>query len=338
MKICITEAVWESYQTRLFSVAPQAEVLRLSREGQFSGSADDVDAFFFSEDLYRAPRATVEAALGVATSGIRWVHSSSAGIDHPIFQAVLDSGAILTHSPGLHSKPIAEYVFGHILSQAKNLAAHAGHQKAHAWTPLDSVELTERTIGIVGYGGIGAAVARLAKAFEMRVIATKRSGVDDPNLDERMEPSRLLELLASSDYVVLTVPLTDESKGMIGAAELAAMKSDALLINVARGSVVDSEALLAALSEGRIGGAVLDVTAPEPLPSDSPLWDLPNVTITPHDSGDSRFAFERTGDFWLKNLARYVRGEPLVNVATSIELTNDSPRRRELGLPEEDEG
>ncbi len=323
MKICVTENVWEAASGRIASIAPDVEVIRLSHEGEFSGDAAGAEAFFFSSDLYQARRAAVEAAMAVATSGqLKWVHSSAAGVDHPIFQQIMDAGATLTHSPGLHGKPIAQYVIGYMLRHAKRMAAHAEAQARHDWTrEIESVELTRRTLGIVGYGGIGSEIARLATAFEMRVVGSKRTPIEDPNLDELLGPDQLHELLAQSDYVALACPLTDETRGLIGAAEFAVMKDDAVLINIARGGVVDEEALIAAMNGGQIAGAVLDVVGEEPLPAESPLWDLPNVVITPHDSGSTDLGLSRAIDEWLKNLARYVRGEELLHVAAGTGVT-----------------
>jgi phosphoglycerate dehydrogenase-like enzyme len=169
------------------------------------------------------------------------------------------------------------------------------------------------TVGIVGFGGIGRAVARLAKAFGMRVVGSKRTRVEDPALDLLYSPEQLGALLAESDFVVLAAPESEHTRGMIGAAALEQMKPKALLINVARGGLVDEEALADALRRKRIGGAVLDVTATEPLPETSPLWDLPNCVITPHDSAFSPLSLERTLELFLDNLSRFRRGEPLLN-------------------------
>lgn len=321
MRICVTTGVWEACAGRIRAIAPGLEVTQLRLDGTFDGDTADVEAFFFSEDLYRQPTA-VRAAMGLATGGgLRWFHSSSAGIDHPIFQQIVDAGATLTHSPGQHGQPIAEYVLGHMLAAAKRMRAHAALQAEHRWEPIDSVELTGATVGIVGYGGIGAHVARLARAFEMRVLATKRTPIEDPNVDELLPPKRLHELLAASDYVVVTVPLTDESRGMFGAAEFAAMRPEAVFINVARGGVVQEDALGEALRSGSIALAVLDVAGEEPLPPESPLWELPNCVITPHDSGSSPLSFERTNELWLRNLSRWVRGEELLHVAAGTGLS-----------------
>ena len=169
------------------------------------------------------------------------------------------------------------------------------------------------TVGIVGFGGIGRAVARLARAFGMRVVGSKRTRVEDPALDRLYSPEQLAALLSESDFVVLAAPENEQTRGMIDAAALEQMKPKALLINVARGGLIDEEDLVDALRRKRIGGAVLDVTSNEPLPETSPLWDLPNCVITPHDSGFSPLSIERALDLFLENLGRFRRGEPLLN-------------------------
>jgi phosphoglycerate dehydrogenase-like enzyme len=219
-------------------------------------------------------------------------------------------------------------VISAMLQEVKQVRAHYEAQQRHEWQPIISGELTGKTVGIVGLGGIGRAVARRAKAFEMRVIGTKRSPLVDPNVDEILPPDRLGELLAASDFVVLTAPLTDETRGLIGAAELAQMRPEAVLINVARGEIVDEAALGEALRAGAseesdrgIAAAYLDVVGTEPLPATSPLWELPNCTLTPHDSDTSLLGHGRTTERFLENLVRYVRGEPLLDVAETTGLT-----------------
>ena len=251
----------------------------------------------------------------------RWMQTASTGVDHVVYTLVLQAGGTLTNLPGVHAGPIAEYVFAHILSRAKRLPEHAAQAQQSRWRGLTSVELAGQTIGIVGYGGIGAAIAQRARAFGMRTIATKRRPPDDPNLDLHLTPDQLPELLAASDYVVLCVPLTDETVNLIGADELAAMQPHALLINVARGRVLDLEALREALEAEQIAGAVLDVAPYEPPDADSPIWSLPRTAVTPHDSGHVPSAFRRTTELFLENLARFSRGEPLQWVVEDTELS-----------------
>ncbi len=278
----------------------------------------------FSEDLYYLPEAAGAFISLLDSTPPKWMQTASTGVDHAIFAYLIESGAIVTNSPGVHGSTIAEYVFAYILSHAKRLPQHAANQSEHQWAPLESVELAGQTLGIVGYGGIGEACARLGKAFGMRTVATKRRPPDMQFLDEHYATDRLHELLAASDYVVLCCPLTDETINLMDADALAAMPSDALLINVARGRVVDHDALATALESGAIAGAVLDVAPLEPLQADSPLWDLSNCQITPHDSCHVDASYLRTADFFFTNLAHLVAGEPLEWVVADIELSDPS--------------
>ena len=190
-------------------------------------------------------------------------------------------------------------------------------QAEHRWNFHFAGELKGKTCGIVGLGAIGRELARRARAFGMRVVATRRSarrGEPDPDADLLLPASGLHRLLAESDYVNICVPLTAETDGLIGAAEIARMKPTAAIVNIARASVIDREALLEALRTERIAGAALDVHDPEPLPPDSPFWDLPNVIVTPHRSGAMHGYFDRAAEFFAENLRRYAGGEPLLNV------------------------
>ncbi len=201
-----------------------------------------------------------------------------------------------------------------MLAVVKRLPEFFAQQGERRWHKLGLRELRGLTVGIIGLGDIGGEIARLCRAFGMRVLGLRRHPRPYEHADEVLGPDRLHDLLAHSDFVVITCPLTEETRGLIGRAELAAMNPDAWLINVARGAIVDEEALLEALRERKIGGACLDVFTEEPLPEDSPFWDLPNVIITPHNSWSSPHIQEREVDLFLDNLRRYVAGEPLLNV------------------------
>ncbi len=247
---------------------------------------------------------------------LRWVHTMGAGVDGDLTPQIVGSDVLLSRTRGLHCVPVSEWVLMQILAVSKRLPELVRAQERHEWKKVDvPVSLVGRTIGIVGYGEIGGCVNARARGFGFRVVATRRHPRPAPELDALYPPDQLDRLLAESDYVVLLTPLTPETRGLIGATQLRQMKSTAWLINVARGEVVQEEALIEALREGWIAGAALDVFAREPLPPDSPLWSLPNVLITPHSGGVSfpRYHQEIMAQF-VDNLGRYVRGEPLKNL------------------------
>jgi phosphoglycerate dehydrogenase-like enzyme len=261
-------------------------------------------------------RKLLEPVLALAP-GVRWIHSRSAGVEHLMFPAVTNNGVPLTNGRGVFSASLGEFVMAAVLFFAKDLRRMLRSQAAHTWDPFDVDWAQGRTMGIVGYGDIGRAVAERARAFGMRILALRRD-VDaarrDPLVDEAIPLDGKGELMARSDYVVVAAPLTPETRGLVGAAEIGAMKPGAVLINVGRGPVVDEGALVAALEAGRIRGAALDVFATEPLPSDHPLYRLENVLLSPHCADNTPGWLESAMSFFLQNLQRFQRGEPLLNL------------------------
>jgi phosphoglycerate dehydrogenase-like enzyme len=248
---------------------------------------------------------------------LKWIQLTSAGADRLLNSGFIEEGVTVTTVSGLHATPIGEYILTVILMFAKGAPQTMRAQFKHEWTRFAPRELHGKTVGIVGLGHIGAEAGRLAKAFGCRVIATKRSATEVHRglySDEIMPVADLHRLLAESDYVVLSVPLTQETRGMIGEAELRAMKPGAVIVNIARGPVIVEAALLRALREGWIAGAALDVFDKEPLPPDHPLWDMENVILTPHISGGTEIYNERAVEIFAANLRRYLAGEPLENV------------------------
>jgi phosphoglycerate dehydrogenase-like enzyme len=300
----------------------------VSGRGDGGGSsAEAMDAIRGAEIYFGLglPRDVLAAGLE-APSRLRWIHSGAAGVASLLHPELIESGIVLTNSAGIHAPPIAETAIGMMLYFARGLD-HAVHaQQDSAWRPdiwerSDSGvrELAGATLGIVGFGGIGRAVAQRARALGMRVAALRRTrpasnaadGVDAEMITGQDALGRLLEM---SDFIVLAVPATPQTRGMIGAGEIARLRAGAVLINVARGSVIDETALMDALRAGRLRGAGLDVFATEPLPAGSPLWTLPNVLITPHVSATSTRFWEREGELILDNLHRYLTGRDLINV------------------------
>ncbi len=253
---------------------------------------------------------------------LRWVHSAAAGVGSALFPAMRRSEVVLTNSAGTHAPPMAEWAIATILYFARGLDFATRAQAAARWdkTPFEDPntavrEIAGATLGIVGMGGIGREIATRAAALGMRVIGTRRTpGESPPGVDSLLGPDGLGRLLDESDYVVLAVPDTPATRGLIGSSELARMRDDAVLINLARGAVLDESALVHQLEKGRLRGAALDVFQEEPLPSESPLWGIPNVLVTPHVSPTTRGYWQRETDLILENFRRYLAGAEMLNV------------------------
>ena len=318
MKLCVTRTVHRIAESALARAAPGADLIVLDGDGHFEPDAPEgAEVFLMSPDYFdwvrRSDAVRVAARRVVFSPELRWVHTAAAGVDHPVFRKLLGRGVRVTNSPGVHAVPIAEYVLAQMLAHVKQVREHAAGQARREYTPLNSDELGDKTLGIVGYGGIGRATARLAKAFGMRVVGTRRTRGADELVDEMLPPDRLGELLTQSDFVLIATPLTDRTRRLIGADQLARMRPEAVLINVARGEVIDEAALVTALRDGKIALAVLDVQATEPLPPDSPLWELDRCVITPHDSARSPRTLGRVVELFVANLTRFSAGEPLLH-------------------------
>jgi phosphoglycerate dehydrogenase-like enzyme len=289
---------------------------RIAADGRIHGDADE-SAFGDAEVLLlgSVPASVLDHVVS-RSPRLRWIHSASAGVDRVTTASVRERGLIVTNARGVFSRPIAEYVVMMSLAIARRLPQLLELQRERTWQPLRGRELSELTIGIVGYGSIGVEIAQLLAPFGCRIVATRRhpergSG-DAPNV-ELYGLGDLAEVLRSSDIVVVAAPLTDETAGLIGAEQLAEMREDAWLINIARGRLIDEIALRRALGSGWIGGAVLDVFSEEPLANDSPLYDTPNLVITPHTSWASEKVAERSVDLFTENLRAYRAGEPMRN-------------------------
>ena len=249
---------------------------------------------------------------------VRWVHTRSAGLDGLLFPELAASAVPLTNGSGVFSESLGEFALAGILFFAKDLRRMIQNQSAARWEPFDVTEIAGQTVGIAGYGDIGRAVAARARAMGMRVVALKRhalqAGTQDPYADRVYTPEQILEMIAVSDYIVAAAPLTPETRGMIGEAEFAAMKASAVVINLARGPVIDEAAMVQALSGRRIRGAVLDVFDTEPLPPDHPFYRLENVLLSPHTADHTVDWLERAMQFFLDNFARFQKGVPLHNL------------------------
>ncbi len=289
----------------------------ISADGRIHGDADD-SVFDAAEVLLLGgmPASVVDHIVGRAPR-LRWIHSASAGVDRIATAVVRERGLAVTNARGVFSRPIAEYVLMMMLAVARRLPQLLELQRERTWQPLRGRELSKMTVGIVGYGSIGVEVAQLLAPFGCRVLATRRRpelGPGEGSLVEMYGLDELETVLRSSDVVVVAAPLTDETAGLIGAEQLAQMREDAWIINIARGRLIDELALRRALESGWIGGAVLDVFNEEPLSPESPMYGTPNLVITPHTSWASDQVVERTVDLFVDNLRRDRAGETLRNL------------------------
>lgn len=255
----------------------------------------------------------------VEAKKLKWIQFGSAGIDHTLFPELEDSDVILTTLSGIHITVVAEHVLGMMLALARRLDMAARLQAAHKHDRTElaatSTELADRTIGIIGLGKIGLNIARLAKAFGMHVVGIKRTvKCDLPNVDKLYPSDELDKILPISDYLVIVVPLTSSTCALIGPDQIDTMKQGACLINVARGAMVDHDALGKALASGKLGGASLDVFPTEPLPPNNPIWDMPNIIITPHTGASSARYGERAIKILKHNLEAFLTGGQMINI------------------------
>ncbi len=248
---------------------------------------------------------------------LKWIQVMSAGVDWILDDTMRESRVLLTNVSGIHAIPISEYVLAMMLTFAKQVSLWLQLKQDRKWQRFPMNLLHGKTVGVVGLGSIGQQIARLAHAFGMRVIATRRKVSRTGrarNVDIILPGSGLEQLLRESDFVVLAVPLTPETERLIGEAELKMMKPTAVLINIARGKVVDEKALAHAVEEGWIAGAGLDVYTTEPLPADSLLWGLPNVVLTSHIAGGMGTYTQEATAIFCRNLERYLGGKRLLNL------------------------
>lgn len=276
-----------------------------------------VELAFFSSDVFpeysRQFFSTVRKAPRLA-----WLHVFNAGVDHPIYAEMMRRGARLTTSSGSTAVPIAQTAITGMLMLARNFPRWLAAQRRHEWNPARFAEaprdLSEQRVLILGLGSIGNEIARLAKVLGMPVTGIRRSGRHlGDHADAVVPPGQLDALLPQADWLVIACPLTDETRGLITAERLQRLPAGARVVNVARGEIVDEPALIAALQSGHLAGAYLDVFAQEPLPESSPLWEMPNVLVTPHNSAAAAGNDGRVYDMFVGNLRRWLRGEPLLN-------------------------
>jgi phosphoglycerate dehydrogenase-like enzyme len=308
---------------RLAALAPRLDVLTLDEDGVVrragapvpDSEVEDAEIFWVSREQFRSPMLPLYLARLMAAPGARWAQVFSAGIDHPAFKAILAKGVRLTKSSA-QAAPIAEYVLAHALSLLHPIAAQAEAQRARAWRTTPFREVASTHWLIIGAGAIGSEIAQRAAAFNARLSVVRRT----PGVAGEARLADLPRLLPEADVVVLACALNDETRGLADAAFFAALQPGVILINIARGALVDEAALRAGLDRGQPGFAVLDVFATEPLPADVWFWDHPNVRVSAHTSNAGDGAGGRGDDLFLANLARFLDGAPLLNEASRTEV------------------
>lgn len=308
MKILLQHRVEGEQLERLESIigAEHTYVTPSSRE-EIAEEGKDTDIYFgfCSEDIFPL------------LPNIRWIQASSAGMDKHVYPAMRESDVILTNAAGLYGTHVADQAFALLLGLTRGIHHFTRNQDNHKWGGSKSpmIEIDGFKIGIVGLGGIGMQMAKRAKGFDMYIIGVDAYRTEKPdNVDELVPMSKLTETMSRVDVVMIACPLTEETRGLINTGNLSVMQPTAYLINVARGPIVKEDDLIEILQAGKIAGAGLDVTETEPLPSESPLWDMDNVIITPHAAGGSQHRMLRITEFFLDNLERYLKGEELKNV------------------------
>jgi phosphoglycerate dehydrogenase-like enzyme len=293
----------------ILAAAPGTRLVGVSAEGLTDEPLDDVEVLLRGWSLGGEQ---LDRMVGRAPK-LRWIHSVSVGVESVLTPCVRLRDLTITNGRGVYDRPIAEYVMTMILAVCRRLPQLLELSRERTWQPLEAVELSETTIGIVGLGGIGRQVANLAAPFGPRLVAVRRrpSVGTVPGVEVLGGLEALPELLAVSDFIVLALPLTGATEAVIDEAALLGAKAGSWLINVARGGLVDERALSRALSDGHLGGAVLDTFREEPLSDSSPFYRLPNCIVTPHTSWSSDAVVKRTLDVFCENLRLYREGRQL---------------------------
>ena len=306
-----TDTFWDEYGDRVRAITSNIEVVQLVGDEPISdGDLERITICFFSHDAW-PERAAHFFGVAMRAPNLRWLHTMSAGVDSPIFGTFLDRGVRLSNSSGSSAAPIARTAMMYLLALSRDLPRMMRAQAEREWAWERWRELDGQRVAVVGFGPIGQEVVRLTTAFGMVPVVVRRSAHGDEPCPVR-PLGDLGDVLAEVDAVVVALPLTPETDGLFSAELLARMQPHAFFVNVGRGELVDQTALTDALASGRLGGAGLDVTVPEPLPSDDPLWTLPNVIITPHNSGSTDGTARRSAEMFLSNLESWTAETSLV--------------------------
>ena len=310
--LLVSDNVWSRHADAIRAISPEiTPVVYEGNEVLPDEVISTINTVFYSSDLW--PDRSRGFALSILTAtSVKWMHTFSAGVDSPFFVQLMERGVRLTNSSGATASPIAQTTVLYMLALSRNVRAWFQHQEKHEWARQEFAELDGARLAVLGMGPIGIEIARLGVALNMNVEAIRRTPTGSEPCPT-FSFDQLPRVLAHADWVAVALPLTDDTRQIFDTETFAIMKPGAHFINVGRGELVDEDALIAALQSGHLAGAALDVFATEPLPADSPLWDMDNVIITPHSSSASAQSGLRSEDIFVKNLARYVAGEPLLN-------------------------
>jgi phosphoglycerate dehydrogenase-like enzyme len=327
--ILITRRFVNEYEARIEEVASQAGLSPrlLVVENEIGATLMEmqrgsVEVAFLSSDLQRGNTQGFMASV-MSSPNLRWLQSFGVGVDAQRLGPLVERGVRITNAVGVNSIPVAHHALTGLLMLARRFPHYLEGQRRREWRPInwDSAlsppDLSTQTMVIVGLGAVGAEIARVARVLGLKVIGVRRRArtPEDP-VDELVTPEALDSVLPQADWLVLSSVLTPETRGLITRERLQRLPAGAHLINVSRGALVDEAAVIEALREGRLAGAYLDVMSVEPLPPQSPLWDMPNVIISPHNAAVSRGKFAREADLFLRNLLRWGKREPLINEVT----------------------
>ncbi len=313
-RIVLCYPVEAKHIERIAAAMPEADVV--------DAGQDRIAKELFQADIFCGhAKVPVDWDAVVAQGRLRWIQSSAAGMDHCLVPSVIASDIVVTSASGVLADQVAEHTIALVAGWCRGLPAFFRAQQKKEFIRRPTRDLTRSTVGIAGLGGVGRRLARLLSAFDARVLATDMFPVDKPEHVEALWPAdRLDDLLAAVDILVLCLPLNDSTRGIIHAVRLAKMKRGGLLVNVARGPLVITADLEAAIESRHLAGAVMDVTDPEPLPPESRLWDFPNVIITPHVGGQSSWRIDNMTNLFCRNLRRWRAGLPLVNYLSDKRL------------------
>ena len=306
LNILVTNSLAERHIKAIRAVAPDSTIISCELQNAAEHIADtDILLTWGAMDI---------RSLYLSAPKLKWVHALSAGIENLIFPEIKSSTTLLTNSKGIHGIPISEHVLAMMLSFTRGINMFIRQQIGKQWKRVPVEEIHDKTIGIVGLGSIGREIAKKAKGMGMQVVASKQTITTEIFVDKLYTPDQLHELLAISDFVVIALPLLEETKDLITLKEFAAMNPSAYFINVARGAVVKQDDLVTALQQGLIKGAGLDVFDHEPLSETSPLWDMPNVIITPHLAALSPNYMDRAIKLFADNLSRFIQHKEMLNI------------------------